>query len=302
MILSVIIINYFSETSLRACLSSLSGNLESELIEILVVDNGSAPGMLRYLMADFPAVHWIKPGSNLGFGKACNLAASKAQGNHLLFLNPDAILPDSSLLSLLHGLGHPPLDSGIAGLKIVNPDGSPQFSARSFPNWRTVFANRYSVLTRLIPDNPWSRSYLQSTIDRNRASTVDWASGAALVLPRAIFNELGGFDDRFFMYMEDVDLCLRANRHGVPVWYWPGAFVQHEIGASSSTCSFRALKYRHISIWRYYLKHLHVPMADPFVALFLLLRFTFIAAAGTFRRPPSSQIRVRRIEPSPKLD
>ena len=300
--LSVIIVNYYSEASLLGCLASVAESIESGSMEILVVDNGSDLEAFRSLLLDFPAVRWIQPGSNLGFGKACNLAASEAIGHHLLFLNPDTVVPASSLNSLLLELDHPPLNSSIVGLSIVNPDGSPQFSARSFPDWRTAFANRYSLLTRLIPGNSWSRGYLQSTIDRNKASTVDWVSGAALLLPRAVFNELGGFDDRFFMYMEDVDLCLRANRRGIPVWYWPEAFVQHEIGASSSTCSFRALKYRHISIWRYYLKHLHAPLADPFVALFLLLRFTFIAAAGALKRPTSSQHRVRRIEPSPKLD
>lgn len=286
--LSVIIVNYHAEPKLAACLRSLCLPAMSPEIEILVVDNGSTERGRAELNNGFPAVKWLSAGSNLGFGRACNWAAKESTGSHLLFLNPDTVMLPEGMASILSSLDSFPLSGSIAGMRILNPDGSREFSARAFPDWRAAFANRYSLLTRLYPGNRWSRAYLKSVRDMDSACEVDWVSGAAMLIPSALFQRLDGFDERFFMYMEDVDLCKRARQAGVSVWYWPEASVTHEIAASSRRIPGRALRYRHISIWRYYQKHMRTPLADPLVAAFLFMRCASLRIAGWLSRLASA--------------
>ena len=144
---------------------------------------------------------------------------------------------------------------GIAGLKIINPDGSIQLSCRSFPSYTTALFHRYSLLTRWFPNNPFSRRYLRMDLSRDRMQEVDWVSGACLLHKRTLLNSIGYLDESFFMYCEDVDFCFRAKKAGWQVLYYPAAAVMHHIGGSSSKASRRMILKRHESMWNYYAKH-----------------------------------------------
>lgn len=273
--LSVIIVNYYSEAVLEACLHSLGE--AGGMIEAIVVDNGSEDRWRRSVQDKHSWVRWIGAGGNVGFGRACNLGAMAAQGASLLFLNPDARLASGAAEAILGRLEQSDGGRIILGCQVRSPDGTRQLSCRRFPTWRTAVANRYSFLTRLWPSNPWSSAYLMHCVPGNDEQTVDWVSGAAMAMRKTTFESLGGFSEDYFMYMEDVDLCKRAWEMGFPVKYYPDAAVLHSIGGSSCRVPVRALGYRHRSIWTYYKKHLRVRAADPLVAAFLAVRWGAIS-------------------------
>lgn len=280
--LTVIIVNYFSEVFLGPCLKSLQD--ASSATEVVIVDNGSQPARRDELQALFPAAKWVTPVRNLGFGKACNLGVSCAGGEHLLFLNPDSIVDPHALAHLTAALDNPLQQRSIIGCRILDPNGATQLSCRSFPSFRTALANRYSLLTKLFPHNQWSSAYLMTDFSHTETRRVDWVSGAAMAMRRQVFEELGGFDEDFFMYLEDVDLCKRAANLGVNVCYRPEIIVTHTIGGSSRHVPIHALAYRHRSIWTYYRKHLRAKLADPFVVGFLVLRFTVLSVGALLRQ------------------
>lgn len=279
--LSIVIVNYFSERVLNECLYSLS-EVDTP-IDVIVVDNGSDAPMRRDLEQRHSRARWISAGGNVGFGRACNAGARAASGRHLLFLNPDSTVEAGMAWRLVERLERADGAGLILGCRILNTDGSRQLSCRRFPTWKAAVANRYSVLTRLWPGNPWSREYLKSDSAPEAEGAVDWVSGAAMAMRRETFEWLGGFSDEYFMYMEDVDLCKRGKALGIETRYYPAATVRHAIGGSSRRAPARALGYRHRSIWTYYRKHLRVWAADPLVAGFLLARWGVLAALSWAR-------------------
>jgi hypothetical protein len=177
--LSVVIVNYFSERTLVECLRSVEN--QHQPVEVIVVDNGSQPHRRAGLAAAHPAVVWHSMGGNAGFSAACNSGASRARSRKLLFLNPDTRVAAGSLGALARALDSRQYSGAILGCAIYDGDGSVQLSCRRFPNWKTFFAGRFSLLTRLFPANSWSADYLMGSFDRQSARRVDWVSGAALV-------------------------------------------------------------------------------------------------------------------------
>lgn len=260
--LSVIIVNYNSGELLKRCLNSLRCFLTGVSHEICVVDNTSSDGSVPLAQREFPHVRWIVNPSNLGFAAALNLGLRATSGRYILWLNPDAELLNSGMAELIRYLDQNP-SVGILGPLLVNPDGSRQLSCRSFPSYRTALFHRYALLTRLFPGNPYSRQYLHSGRYSETIHDVDWVSGACLLHRREVAERLGGLDERFFMYCEDVDFCLRARRAGWTTQHHPGARVLHYIGVSSRHAAVRMIAERHRSLWRYYRKHFHPnPLKD----------------------------------------
>ena len=274
--LSVVIVNYFSERSLVRCLRSIEN--QSDPIEVIVVDNGSQQRRWAGLLAAHPAVVWHSMGTNAGFSAACNAGASRARSRKLLFLNPDTRVLAGSLGALARALDSREYSGAILGCAVYNGDGSVQLSCRRFPNWKTFFAGRFSLLTRLFPANSWSAGYLMGDFDRQSVRRVDWVSGAALAMRKSTFERLGGFDERFFVYFEDVDLCHRAADMGIPTCYLPEARVEHVIGGSSRGVPYRALAYRHRSMWTYYKHHLRYVWLDPFALTVIYGRLAALVA------------------------
>ncbi len=205
---SVIIVSYQTADLIGPCLSSVISQKECRQ-EIIVVDNASTDGSSVFIADNFPGVRLISNTKNLGFAAANNQALPHCQGSYLLFLNPDTILQDGCLAAAITFMNsHPEL--GLAGLKILNPDGSDQESIS------------YQYL---------SQRYTSGEL-AGLPGKIAAVMGAAMIAPREAINTVGGFDADFFLYGEDEDLCLRLRRRGFLIGYIPGARVIHYHGQS----------------------------------------------------------------------
>jgi GT2 family glycosyltransferase len=221
---------------------------------------------------------------NAGFSTANNRAVHLAAEDYLFFLNPDTEIRTGTLETLVRRLERNP-DIGAVGPANLGPDGALQYSCRSFPGYRTVLGHRYSWLTRRFPNNPYSAEYLQTNQGHGEAREVDWISGAAMMVRRTDFEAAGGFDEAFFMYAEDVDLCYRLHQAGRRIYYEPAAKIQHLVGGSSRKNRFRTLWERHRSMYTFYRKHysLEIPLMDFATLLGISLRglyYLTLEAAG----------------------
>lgn len=251
--LTVQIVNWNAREPLRQCLQSIRAHPPGVPYEILVLDNNSHDGSVQMLEKEFPPIHLLVSEQNLGFSKGHNLCAKHAKGDYLFILNPDTLLSPSALDRLVaFASAHPEI--GIIGPKLLNPDGSLQFSCRRFPE-PTAALFRNTPLGKLFPNNHYTREYLMTDWDHNSVREVDWVSGAALFVRKTVFEQLGGFDEQFFMYCEDVDLCYRAWQAGWKVVYYPDVVIYHAIGRSTDLVANKMIRTFHQSMYRYYKKH-----------------------------------------------
>ncbi len=284
--LSVITVTYNSGRFLQRCLASLERHLRTLRPQICVVDNASVDGTVDLVRSHFPGVHLIRNDRNLGFAAGLNAGLRATDGHYVLWLNPDTELLNDSWSALIE---HLEANSavGILGPKLVNPDGARQLSCRSFPSYRTALFHRYSLLTHWFPRNRYSREYLHPDWDDPTVRDVDWVSGACLLHRRRVADELGGLDERFFMYCEDVDFCLRARKRGWITRYHPAVRVMHQIGASTRLQHRRMTVERHRSMWRYYAKHFpRNPLKDAVVAAAIGTRYAASLLCGRIEHPP----------------
>ena len=249
MSLSIIVVNYNTRALLATCLEALAKHVRVEH-EVVVIDNASADGSADMVRAQFPQVRLLAMETNRGFAAAVNAGLAATTGAYVCWLNPDARLLNDGLAEVLAYLDEH-AEAGVVGPQVVNPDGSIQHSSRMFPSVTAAFFNRNSLMTRFFPENRFSRRYLGMDRDRETVHQTDWVSGACLIHRR----EVGQLDERFFLYMEDIDFCLRATRAGWKVMYHPALQVMHQIGGSSRHMPVRRVVAMHRSIWRYYAKH-----------------------------------------------
>lgn len=292
--LSVVIVSRNVCDYLRECLSSVRSSARNTAIECIVVDAASTdntPGMIR---SEFPDVALIEPGSNVGFSKGNNIGMSASRGRYIFLLNPDTrILGQSIDLLCAHLEQHP--DVGVVGPQLLEADGSVQSSRRRFPNlWTGIFESTW--LQPWAPPAVLRRFYMQDYSDRDMVQ-VDWLHGAALVVRREVFEQVGGFDEGFFMYSEELDWQKRIKEAGWKIVYYPEAQVIHFGGKSSD----KAIASRHIhfqtSKVRYFRKH-HGPVAGLFIRLFLLTSYVsqLVIEAVKAALGHKRQMRQERIE------
>jgi GT2 family glycosyltransferase len=218
--LSLILVSYRSREPLLACLRALRTDARAAGIrtETVVVDNDSRDGTLEALAAEFPDARLIANRENVGYARAVNQGLAATGAPFALVLNPDCTVQAGALRALLdHAAAHP--GAGLVGPKILNPDGSLEYSARSFPDHLTFLFNRYSLLTRLFPGNRFSRRYLLTDWDHASVREVGWISGACMLARRTAVEQVGGMDEAFFMFNEDVDWCRRMKPAGWAVTY-----------------------------------------------------------------------------------
>jgi hypothetical protein len=282
--LSTVLVNYRSRDDLLECLAALAADTEGLPCETVVVDNSPSEGALAAVAARFPEVRGIANTENVGFARAVNQGIAASAGAFVLLVNPDCVIAKGSIPALLaHLRAHP--RTAIAGPRIVDSDGALQLSARSFPNHLTFLFNRYSLLTRLFPNNPWSRRYLLTDWDHRSVRDVDWLSGACMLVRREAIGQVGGMDERFFMFNEDVDWCRRMMLAGWAVTYVPDAEVVHHIGASMRKVAAKVIVERHRGMIHYF--HKHHP-ASPIVTLIadglIMLRAGLMLTSNAFRK------------------
>ncbi len=222
--ISIIILNYKTRGLLKQQLRAL----DREPIprsETIVVDNASGDESVTMIREQFPAVTLVESERNVGFGSGINIGIRRSVGRYLLIMNPDvAVVPDAVAVLRQFLESHPTV--GMVGPKLINPDGSVQTSARRFPSPMTIIYRRTPL--GLVPWGRRSlRSFLMQDDDMNRAQPVDWMIGACYLMKRSALDNVGLFDERFFLYFEDTDLCRRFWEAGLEVWYVPEAEMVH---------------------------------------------------------------------------
>ena len=241
----VVVVSFNSSLDLDACLLSCRESVTADgtpnVGAIVVVDNGSADAAAAQTVAARHSARFVPTGANLGFARATNIGVSLTGSAYVLLLNPDATLEPDAVAVLDRALDAD-LAVGVAGPRVVAADGATYPSARSFPS--IVDAAGHAFLGLVRPDNRYSRRY-------KHPESPDWVSGTAMLLRREAFEAIGGFDEDYFMYVEDVDFCWRLTRRGWNVAYVDGAVVRHLIGGSSEHHPYRMVVAHHRSLWRF---------------------------------------------------
>jgi N-acetylglucosaminyl-diphospho-decaprenol L-rhamnosyltransferase len=266
--LGAVVVNYNAGDHLIACVRSLRAD---GVERIVVVDNASSDGSLGAAEAADPELEVVRLGTNVGFGSAINRGAALVDGD-VLVMNPDAVVEPGTVKALQAVLEHDPR-VGIVGPRIENPDGTLYPSARTFPAMGDALGHAFVGL--VAPRNRFTRRYRMLDWDHAAAARVDWVSGACLLVRRACFDQLGGFDQRYFMYLEDVDLSWRAHRAGWEVAYEPAGRVVHVQGVSTDLAPYRMIASHHRSLFQFWRRTTPPPkrvVLAPLVAAGLVLR------------------------------
>jgi GT2 family glycosyltransferase len=230
--LSIIIVNYNVKEFLQNLLHSINKAAQNISHEIIIVDNGSDDGSVELIQQKFPEVKLVINKENLGFGKANNIAMEQARGEYFLLVNPDTLLSENTLQEMMGFLKDHP-EAGIAGCKILNPEGTLQLACRrSFPGPWTSFC-KVAGLSNLFPKSKIFAKYNLTYLDENQTYEVDAISGSFMMMKREAYEKTGGFDEDFFMYGEDLDLCYRIQKEGYKVFYVHSAQIIHYKGEST---------------------------------------------------------------------
>ncbi len=277
---SAIIVNYNAGAHLTQCVNSLRAD---GVDDVVVVDNASADSSMEALIACDPATRIIRAGRNLGFGSAANLGVANSSSDYALILNPDIVVEPGTVKYLVDALDRD-AEVAVVGPRIADSDGTLYPSARRFP--ALVDAAGHAFFGLMWKDNPFTRRYRMLDWGHGDARRVDWVSGACFLARRAAFEELGGFDPAYFMYVEDVDLCWRAARRGWAVAYEPAGRVTHVQGVSTAGAPYRMILEHHRSTLRFYARTARgsARLLLPFVGVALGLRLVAAWAMRAARR------------------
>ncbi|MGV1006981.1 MAG: glycosyltransferase family 2 protein [Dermatophilaceae bacterium] len=245
MTVRAVVVTYFAGEHLDACLDSLA-HACAEPVPVTVADNGSTDGAPERA-ARRPNVTLVRTGANLGYGGAANVGARCTQENWLLVANPDIVFGPSSVDALLAATPRWPR-AGAFGPAIHTLDGRLYPSSREIPSVSRGIG--HALFGWVWPSNPWTAAYRRERGDPVEGPT-GWLSGSCLLLRREAFEQVGGFDEGFFMYFEDLDLCERIGRAGWDVVYVPEATVEHAGGHATQRHRRRMAKAHHDSAYRY---------------------------------------------------
>jgi N-acetylglucosaminyl-diphospho-decaprenol L-rhamnosyltransferase len=250
--LDVVIVSYRSRELLRDCLASLRAHGPSSPMKVVVVDNSSGDGTTEMVAADFPEVELIASPTNLGFAAATNLGAKRGRAPYVLALNPDTVVTEGALDTVLAAMeAHP--DVAVAGARLLRPDGSlDHASKRSFPTPLSALGHFTGVGRR-----PGSTGRLAAYRAPDvESGPVDAVNGAFMLMRRSAFEQIGGFDEGYWMYMEDLDLSYALAQQGWGTWYEPAATVMHvKGGTTGGERSVRLNWAFHRGMYRFYRKH-----------------------------------------------
>jgi hypothetical protein len=271
--LTVVVVSWNVRDLLRRCLQSVLGRQPSTFdLEVIVVDNASSDGSADMVRDEFPQVQIVVNEKNLGFTAANNQGLALSRGRYLLLLNPDAEIVEDALPTMLcHLVDHP--EVGALGPQLRYADGSLQSSRRRFPTLATALLES-TVLQEWWRGSSVLRRYYMADTPDDRTQPVDWVVGACLLVRREVYEQVGGLDEGFFMYSEELDWCRRIKEAGWQIVYLPAASVIHHEGKSSG----QVVPARHIhfqsSKVRYFRKH-HGRAQAELLRLFLLATYVY---------------------------
>jgi GT2 family glycosyltransferase len=286
--LSIIIVNYNGLSFLKKCLKSIyracsgSGEKHKVCYEVIIVDNGSSDGSIEFIEDEINRIksdvnagtlRFIECGENTGFSRASNLGAVSSGGKFLLFLNPDTELTSGGFYNILDFLKNKSGREkvGVIGARTVNPDGSLQYSCRSFPTLARQFYESF-FLNRIFKKNRILGSSFMTYWDHKSVKNVDWLSGSFMLIEKSAFENAGRFDENYFMYSEDTDLCLRLRQKDLLNYYYSKYTVIHDDAGIAS----KNMALRESQIWksrRYYFRKNYSKLHS---VIFSLLYFKYI--------------------------
>ncbi len=276
---AAVVVNHDAGSTLAACVESLRAD---GVTDVVVVDNGCRDGSTEALVSLHPDLTVVRTGANLGYGGGANRGVSATDAVTVVVTNPDVVVHPRSVAALAAALAADPT-AAMAGPRILDPDGTRYPSARRFPSMTDAIG--HAALATLWPGNPFTRRYRMVDLDPMQSAAVDWVSGAFFVVRRQAFEELGGFDESYFMYAEDIDLCWRAHQAGWKVLYVPAAVVTHLQGVSTAHHPYRMLVAHHRSTYRFALRTSRgwQRATLPGVAVVLGLRLVLACAGRALR-------------------
>jgi len=241
MALSIIIVSFNTKNLLQACLESVFQQTKDIKFEVIVVDNASTDGSPEMVKKKFPQVELIKNQKNLGFAQANNQALRRAKGDYFLLLNSDTKIKNNALKKLV-ALAEEKKNLGMAGPKLLNPDGTPQPSTGPFYTLPITFFSLFR-----------GDRYLRQAPSQEKV--VDWLSGACFLIKREVTEKIGFLDEKFFMYVEEMEFCFRAKKAGFQVDYFPQAEVYHLERGSSPEGKQKAIWGIYQGLIYFYQKH-----------------------------------------------
>ncbi len=280
--LSIVIVNYNVRVFLESCLTSVTKALEGISGEIIVVDNASDDGSEEMIRKKFPGVKLIANESNVGFGKANNQGAKQAQGEILFLLNPDTLVQENTFQTVLkyfkseHKIG-------VVGCKVLNPDGTLQPACRrSFPTpW--VALTKIIGLSSIFPTLPLFSKYNLSYLNPDETYEVDAVSGSCMAIRKTVFENISGFDEQFFMYGEDLDLCYRIKQVGWKVFYLHSTQIIHYKGESIRRSNIDEVRVFYQAMHVFVHKHFKYGfLADVLLKIGIVAR-EFVARVSQYR-------------------
>ena len=261
MMISVIIVSYNTSSLLRKCLTKLFANSTEVDLEVFVVDNNSRDDSVAMVEREFPQVSLIANSDNLGFAAANNQAWKRSSGDFILLLNPDAFVKQGAVYNAFKFMEAYP-GCGVCGGRLVKPDGTLDPSARKFPTFMTKFLTLTGWRNRF-PTSKLFAGHEFGHFDHNSVMEVDWVPGTFTMYRREMLEHTGLFDERFYIYYEETDLCQTAKRHGWKVYFLPWSEIVHVGGASSKTrkdhsfdeAALQVTRFRMRSEWLYFRKN-----------------------------------------------
>ncbi|MEO8736280.1 MAG: glycosyltransferase family 2 protein [Edaphobacter sp.] len=275
---SVIVVGLNASRYVRECFDSVGvASWHNYTHEVIYVDNGSKDDTLAMLQTDFPEVKVITNQTNLGFCKAANQGAVIANSRYLFFLNDDTVILNDAVAALIaHADDHQ--DIGALGGRLLNTDGTEQYSGRRFPSpWNAVLGRR-SVLTKIFPGAPAVRDYLyKEPLARGEAFDADWVSAAAVLFPQEVFRSIGGFAEDYY-YWHEVIFCDRVRKLSKRVELLPNARIIHHEGKGSGARPFKSQRSHIINFhkggYACYCEHYDLAPLNPLRLLVAAMLFT----------------------------
>lgn len=279
---AAVLVNYESGPLLTACVRSLLADTSAGDIELVVVDNGSADGSVDELRAALPDVRVIRSPGNVGYARAANLGIAATRAPVVAVMNTDLTIEPGTAKAMLARFDDDPV-LGACGPRVRNVDGTDYPSARRSPS--VPLAVAHGLFGLWWPSNPFTVRYRELDADPAQPRLVDWVSGAAIWLRRSALDAAGAWDEGYFMYVEDLELCRRLRLAGFEIAYEPAGAVTHVQGASTSRTPYRMLVQHHRSAWRFARQRLTGAAAVllPFAAVYLTLRCALAVAEHAWR-------------------
>ena len=287
---AAVVVNYEAGSLLADCARSLLADDSAGSVELVVVDNGSSDGAVVELTRACPEARVVVSPGNVGYARAANLGIAATRAPVVAVFNPDLTIEPGSAKAMLARFERD-ARLGACGPRVRNVDGTDYPSARRVPSVLTAIL--HGLLGLWWRTNPFTARYRELDADPEVSRAVDWVSGAAIWLRRAALDDVGGWDERYFMYVEDLDLCWRLRARGWDVVYEPAAAVTHLQGAVTSRHPYRMMLEHHRSAWRFARRRFTGIRAVvlPFAAVYLAVRATLAMAEHAWRASGTGRAR-----------